>query len=252
MKSLIVFSSSANDKIYFRLQMISLSSNEVLLMNCRLHVFCVLLFATLTLSGCPKQQNSAGNNGSNTSDKPPFSLHRVGIPKYDRYFRRVYDLRYKLWKADRDMARTPATLHGVMALPGNVKGASIGDLLKVAAAKFGNKIMFNGSRVGLRAGVNDPKAARVAQTLDNVYRTSQSLPKNLGGAVGESKNLVVQGQRLMGSVKSDFTGFNALKVPSVTAKLAESTKEMAKVPGQVGKLGGTSVNVAKAIPSMFK
>ena len=213
---------------------------------------CGLGLAALVLSGCPKKQDTASDNGTNTSDKPPFSMHRVGVPKYDNYFRRVYNLRYKLWKADRDMARTPATLHSVMGLPGNIKGASITDMLKVAASKFGNKLLLKGGRVGLQPGISDPKAAKVAQTVDNVLTTSKSLPKNLGGSVDESKNLITQGQRLTKTVKNDFTGFNAVKIPSVTAKLTESTKELAKVPGQVAKLGKTSLGVAKAIPGLFK
>lgn len=218
-----------------------------------LTVMCLGFGATM-LWGCPKQQDSPSSQPSDaagTSDKPPFQLYTTGVPKYDSYFQRVYRLRYKLWKADRDLATTPATLHGVMGLPGNVKGSSLTDLLGVAVQKFGSKLSFAGGRVGVREGVNDTKAGQVAQTIDNALTTSKEMPKNLGGAVTESKDLIVEGKNLTTSVPNDFTGFNALKAPQVTAKLGESMKELAKVPEQVAQLGKTSVGVAKAIPAAF-
>lgn len=213
--------------------------------------------AATVLWGCPKQQDTPSSQPSNSASgsmqdqKPPFQLYTTGVPKYDSYFQRVYRLRYKLWKADRDIATTPATLRGVMALPGNVKNSNFSELLGLAVQKFGSKMSFVGGNVRVREGVNDTQAGQVAQTLDNALTTSREMPRNLGGAVNESKALVVEGKDLSTSVHKDFTGFNAFKIPQVTAKLTESMKELAQVPGQVAQLGKTSLGVATAIPAAF-
>jgi uncharacterized protein YoxC len=214
----------------------------------RLSTICLIFAVTLVFSGCPGQDpKSDAPKGS----EPPFKVYTTGIPKYDSYFRRVHNLRYKLWKADQDMATVPATLRGVLEIPGDVKKTGFGDLLKMAVAQYGGKMIASKTGISLRKDVDDPKAAKVAQTLDNVMRTTKDMPSNLGGAVDESKKLVVEGNNLSKSVPKDFTGMNALKAPAVTAKLAESVKELGEVPSQVAKLTSTSARVAKQIPAAF-
>lgn len=214
------------------------------------------LLSLSLLCACPGK----GAEKTTTSDgtppsadaKPPFEVYSTGKPKYDSYFNRVYKLRTDLWRSDRNMSAIPAMIQGVMGLPGDAKKVDLGELFKSIGTKFGNKLLFDaGTGVRVREGSQDPQAAKVAQTLDWTYKTAKGTPESLGGAINESKQLVEQGQALSKSAPNDFKGMEALKLPAVTAKLAESGKELTGVPGQVGKLSGTALSIVKQIPLIF-
>lgn len=217
--------------------------------------FLVGCLCLLMLAGCPKSDgNTKTGTDTNavTAATPGFKLYRSGIPKYDSYFSRVYKLRHNLWKSDQKMAAIPGMLRSALELPADAKKVDMMGLLKQVGAKFGNKLLFKaGTGIRLKPGVSDPKAQKIAKTLNDIYTTTKGMPKNLGGAVEQSKKLVTEGQALSKSAKNDFKGMNALKLPTVSAKLAESTKELGKVPGQVDKLSKTSVDTAKQIPTVL-
>lgn len=207
----------------------------------------ILCFVSL-MFGC----TSSGSN-TKANDKPTFKRHSSGVPKYDNYFGRVYDLRYKLWKSDKKMSGIPSTLSGVLDVPKDMKDINIGNMLKLAAQQYGSKLLFQQGRgVTVKPDVKDPKAQKVATTLNDVYKTSAQMPKDMGDATTQSKRLVTQGQSLSQSAPRDFKGVNALKLPGVSAALADSTKELTKVPAQAGGIAQTALEVIKQFPALFR
>jgi len=69
--------------------------------------------------------------------------------------------------------------------------------------------------------------------------------------ISDAKSLAGKAKDLPGSLKADFTGMNAMKIPSVTKDLASAGAELAKVPAQIAKILEQTPKIITALGTVF-
>ncbi|HEX7599017.1 MAG TPA: hypothetical protein VF518_12440 [Polyangia bacterium] len=227
----------------------------------------VLLGLAIGTAGCASSGAKKDGAGPKAQDlaKASFSYKPTGMAKYDDFLSRTQNLTGRLDQADYAISHVPtsardaanASLEAVgetTKLGDDVKDlptimGKLKDALKAKAnisiaADPGSKHFFS-----VKPGDDsNPKVVdKVQSALDNLnaaMSNATQAPQGLAGASEESVGLAKQGAPLATTVKNDFTGLNARKVPAVTACLNEASGELAKVPDRVASITTNSKALA--------
>jgi hypothetical protein len=227
----------------------------------------VLVGMAIGTSGCASSGSKKGGAGPKAQDvaKASFKYQPTGMAKYDDFLGRTQNLTGRLDQADYALAHVPTSARDAV----NTSLEAVGETAKLGDDVKDLPTMMGKLKDALKAKANisiaadpgskhffsvkpgddsNPKVVdKVQGALDNLNATMSNAiqaPQGLAGASEESVGLAKQGAPLASTVKSDFTGMNARKIPAVTACLNEASSELAKVPDRVTSITTNSKALA--------
>jgi hypothetical protein len=178
--------------------------------------------------------------GKHPLELQPIEVIETGVAKYDSFFRSSAEVAAQLVMAEaftgsllstmkdsaRDAAAQRAAEDGAKEI---LKGRDFKDLPaddQIAFIEYLNK----------KGGLDSKARASLSKSRENIAAVVASL----GKAALDSANLVVTGKQLTESVKNDFKGKDAMKIPAIAAGLGTSVKNLgtaaSALPGVIKNL----------------
>jgi hypothetical protein len=200
--------------------------------------------------------------------KSRFEFKTSGVEKYDQFLKTSKDLIDAIDKADfaftnvvPNVKAAVAEIYSAIGIAPSGTSNDIGPTVKglfadLDKAGIAVKIEFTGTKLNFKAvnlradpavfGKTDSAIGLIGRALQDVI----DIPMSSKAIVDKSKSLVEQGMGLTSSVKSDFTGLAALKLPGVISSLGSAAGQLAKIPERSINLVGAVVKFINDIKSL--
>ena len=233
----------------------------------RLSSLCLAALSFSAATGCATSGSVSGEAGGVAYS---FTYKTVGIAKYDNFLQSTKTLIDQLDQADASINSLVPSLKQAAAAVGDATGATIALGDSSSFSELFTKLVGSVSEAKLTIYVEATESAllvrvKASAEVDGGIVTKANdafnevnaalgaiakLPADLSSAVDTAAGLADQVKGLTGSLKTDFTGMKAMKIPAATSALGSAGAELGKVPARVAKLLESAGALAKDLQGL--